>query len=142
MKPVPESSPHDKLLNAVLIDDEWHALRGTVHSQGLTVLEAARQGRRRRIRLARAACAAAACLLFAAVWYRSVHAPLPHGLDPAVPHQAVGASAGAHFISEQEMLSMFPAGSCVLAEVEGQKQLVFLDAAGAQAGFVLSSRFH
>ena len=31
------------------------------------------------------------------------------------------------YITEEQMLKMFPAGSCLVAEVNGQKQLVFLD---------------
>ena len=32
------------------------------------------------------------------------------------------------FITDDQLLLLFPKGSCVLAEVNGQKELVFLDA--------------
>jgi hypothetical protein len=43
------------------------------------------------------------------------------------------------FISENEMLAMFPPGSCVVAEVNGRKELVFFNAEAARKGFVLES---
>jgi hypothetical protein len=38
------------------------------------------------------------------------------------------------------MLAMFPAGSCVVAEINGQKELVFFDAKKAEEGFVLGGK--
>jgi len=38
-------------------------------------------------------------------------------------------------ISEQQMLAMFPPGSCLLAEIDGKKRLVFLDQKLATEGF-------
>jgi hypothetical protein len=32
------------------------------------------------------------------------------------------------FLTDEEVLASFPKGSCILAEIDGQKELVFLDA--------------
>jgi len=45
-------------------------------------------------------------------------------------------STQTQFISEEEMLALFPPGSCVVAEVNGQKELVFFDAIKAREGFM------
>jgi hypothetical protein len=44
-------------------------------------------------------------------------------------------------ITEEQMLAMFPAGSCLLAEINGEKQLVFLDPKLANEGFPLPQAF-
>jgi hypothetical protein len=44
-------------------------------------------------------------------------------------------------ITEEQMLAMFPAGSCLLAEINGEKQLVFLDPTVASEGFPLPQAF-
>jgi hypothetical protein len=44
------------------------------------------------------------------------------------------------FISEEEMLALFPPGSCVVSEIDGRKELVFFDAEAAKKGFASSAR--
>jgi hypothetical protein len=44
-------------------------------------------------------------------------------------------------ITEEQMLAIFPAGSCLLAEINGEKQLVFLDPKVASEGFPLPQVF-
>jgi hypothetical protein len=85
--------------------------------------------------MGRAACAAA--LLIGAGWWLRPADPVS---VPVVKTSAKPAPARPHeqFISEEEMLAMFPPGSCLVAEVNGQKMLVFFDAKKAEEGFAWS----
>ena len=98
--------------------------------------------RRFRLWLGQAACTAA---LFAAVvwWLDLLPQPSRPGQTnaaaarqkPETPRASVTAT---HFISEQEMLALFPAGSCVVAEINGQKEFVILDPQIAEEGFTVA----
>ena len=44
-------------------------------------------------------------------------------------------SGNPRFLTDEELLASFPKGSCFLAEIDGQEQLVFLDA-NAEREFV------
>ncbi len=50
-------------------------------------------------------------------------------VSPGEPKKAAAAEpdTGPQYISEEEMLAMFPKGSCTIAEVNGQKELIFFD---------------
>ena len=128
----------DGLLDAVLVDAEWQALDGALKGEALAVIGTVR--RQRRLRLAMAQMASAAAVLLAAVcWLRS---PEDHGRAPATG--ALGPSArpdtGDIFVTEEQMLAMFPARSCAVVEVDGQKELVFFDAQDARDGFVVNAQ--
>jgi hypothetical protein len=73
--------------------------------------------------------------LLAAAWGL---APAPTNPGPVARTSGPPSSraAKAQFISEEEMLAMFPPGSCVVAEINGQKELVFFDATKAREGFM------
>jgi hypothetical protein len=130
-----KSNSDQPLLDSVLADESWQALKVTLKNEALAVL-AARKSRRRWI-VKGTNIAAIAFGLAIVVW-----------LWPARQRQVAVASApspsaaGAHaeFISEQEMLALFPPGSCVLAEVDGEKQLVFFDRQKAELGFDVMQR--
>jgi len=137
MKSGRKSNDVDGLLDAVLIDEEWQALNCALKSDALAAVGAGR--RRRRLRLAIAQVTSAALLLLAAVcWLRS---PDP-SRRPAtgVAGQSAWSGASDVFISEEQMLAMFPPGSCVVAEVNGEKELIFFDAEKANEGFVVDVR--
>jgi hypothetical protein len=82
--------------------------------------------------------ASAALLVAAAGW--GLH-PSGAGRERAsasaasTPARPAAIAPGARSISEEEMLALFPAGSCVIAEVNGQKRLIFFDAGQAERGF-------
>src|SRR5215204_2878245 len=130
-----KSNSDQTLLDSVLADESWQALKVTLKSEALAVL-AARKSRRRWV-FRGTNIAAIAFGLAMVVW-----------LWPARQRQVTAASApsssasGAHakFISEQDMLALFPPGSCVLAEVDGEKKLVFFDRQKAELGFDLIPR--
>jgi|SRR5882672_1625256 len=130
MKNDREPNDVDGLLNAVLVDDDWRALNCSLKREALTAIGTAR--RRRRLRLWTGQVACAALLLAGAGWWWR-----PRGDVPAAETSRRPASARPveRFISEEELVAMFPAGSCILAEVNGQKTLVFFDAKKAQEGF-------
>jgi hypothetical protein len=137
MKNDREPNDVDGLLNAVLAGDDWQALNCSLKREALTAFGAARRRRRVLLWFGQAACAAV-LLSGAARWLRPptrgdvTVAETSKQLSPALTEE--------HFISEKEMLAMFPAGSCVVAEVNGQKTLVFFDAKKAAEGFVRSSQ--
>jgi hypothetical protein len=134
MKNVPEANEVNALLDAVLTDGDWHALNGSLKREALAAIGATRRRRRLRIRTGQAVCAAA-LLVGIGWWWRSP-------VSPEVPMAKASPQpgAGGQFISEAEMLAMFPSGSCVVAEIDGQKELVFFDARKAAEGFVLGGR--
>jgi hypothetical protein len=132
-----EPNDVDWLLNAVLADDDWHALNGSLKREALAAMGAAKRRRRLQLRFGQAACVAA--LLVGAAWW--LHPPAP-GRAPVAEASGQPASAATkdQFISEEEMVAMFPTGSCVVAEVNGQKTLVFFDAKKAEEGFAWSNQ--
>lgn len=134
MKNVPEPNDGDALLNAVLMDGDWHSLKCALKREALAAVKQTRRKRRLLLGSGQAVCAA--MLLVGAGWW--LRAPASREV-PRV-ETVVQSVAGGRFISEEEMLAMFPAGSCVVAEVDGQKELVFFDARKAEEGFALSSR--
>ena len=137
MKNGREPNDADGLLNAVLADADWQALNCSLKGEALATVGAVRRKRRWRLSVVRVA--AVAVLVIAAVWW--LHSPAQNpGPATGAPGPSVRSDLGDIFISEDQMLAMFPPGSCVVAEVDGQKELVFLDAEKAQEGFVLNSR--
>lgn len=137
MKDIRKTDGDEALLNAALGDEDWQALSNSVKLKALAVMGAERRKRRVRGWLGSAACAAA--LLIGVGWW--LRPSLPSTVDVARrPTSSAPAAAEVQFISEQQMLALFPAGSCVLAEVDGQKELVFFDAQKAREGFVLPRR--
>lgn len=136
MKTEREPNEIDGLLNAVLADDEWRILNSALKNEALAAIGAARRRRRLLFRMGQAACAAA--LLMGAGWWLLPPAP-GHRSVATVSGQPASPGTGKQFVSEEEMLAMFPAGSCIVAEVNGQKTLVFFDAKKAEDGFVWSN---
>jgi hypothetical protein len=129
VKTAPESPSLDRLIDAVLADDDWHALKANLHTQALGALAAARRKRQRRSRLLQGVVGA--MLLAAFGW--TLTSPVSFR-SPAIRSTTLSAGPGpapvpaaSSYISEAEMLAMFPAGSCVVAEIDGQKEVIFLD---------------
>lgn len=138
MKNVRDPNGVDGLLEAVLADDDWQALNSSLKREALVAIGAARRRRRLRHWIGRTACAVV--LLAGAGWWLL---PLASVRPPVSATSGYAASSGTRvpFISEDEMLAMFPAGSCVVAEVNGRKELVFFDAQRAAEGFVMDRRY-
>ncbi len=131
-KPSPAPSDHTPLLDAVLGDESWDALSASIRSEALHAIQ-----RRKRNRAVRIAVLQVICLLgvLSAVlfWPGSpTHRDQPLLSVSKVSKTVLASNTSdknlkSHFISEDQMLAMFPPGSCVLAEINGRKELVFLD---------------
>lgn len=126
----------DGLLNTVVADDDWLALNASLKREALTAMGVARRRRRLQVVLCQAACAVA--LFTGVTWWLRSSVPSEIAVTPRGSHSVVATKG--QFISEEEMLEAFPPGSCVVAEIDGQKTLVFFDAKGAAEGFALSHR--
>ena len=121
------------LLNAVLADDDWHALNGGLKQQALAAM--AQERRRRRLRVQIGQAALVVILLGSLAWW--FHQPDSRVIATvSAPDSPRPTTHQDRFISEEEMLALFPPGSCVVAEVDGRKDLVFFDAEAARKGFV------
>src|SRR5262245_32176817 len=131
----------DRLLDAVLGDEDWHALDGHLKGLALATIEAATRRRRRRANAGRtfgglALLAGAVAWSFTALSHRTpTTAVAVRAIDPVAVAERSSPSDSGAFISESEMLALFPPGSCVVAEVDGRKELVFFDAQKAAQGF-------
>jgi len=143
-----------KLADASLADEGWQAYRDQLCNNGLAVLRT----KRLRRRWGSVAQIAAMLVLFGGVLWsidgrkkpeNSWRAGQSNGganslradLRSNVPRTEAASRPqkdGLPYVTEEEMLAMFPKGSCVVAEVNGQKELVFLDQRSAREGFHLT----
>ena len=133
-----------KLLNAALADETWHSFQSTLRTQTSVAL---RSNLRRRLLISYTLQLAALILVIAAAW--SAFSPRSRSLSSgqnqpqlqaSSPRSAPTSSApGSGYITQDQMLAMFPKDSCVLAEINGQPELVFFDPAHARDGFDLAS---
>jgi hypothetical protein len=124
-----------KLLDALLADKDWASCSAQIHNAGLASL---RTRKKARARIAFAGQLMLGILGTALCWWlvlaKHTRAE-PNQLafstasNQTRPHGASTApiAADAHYITEEQMLKMFPEGSCLIAEVNGEKQLVFLE---------------
>jgi hypothetical protein len=114
------------LLEAVLGDDGWQAANAAGKAEALRVFQASR----RALRLTRwggGLAALAAAAICAAHWPAGPVAEAPRrlamnlpGAPPAEPERKI-------YLTDGELIALFPPGSCFLAEVDGKKKLVFYD---------------
>jgi hypothetical protein len=139
MKKPSEPKERAALLEGVLADEDWQALNLALKQDALAVLGARKRQRRW---FGQAATLGAIALGFAVVVWSSRRPGQDMVLKPGPSSSAATAGPMAQFISEQEMLALFPAGSCVLAEIDGKKQLVFFDPQEAKHGFELPLTGH
>jgi hypothetical protein len=125
------------LINSALSDETWCAFDARLRDEALGRFESAK--RRRRVGKLVMRFGALLILATAAVFITirptapSVVKSVWSASQPALP------AAPESVISEQQMLDMFPPGSCLLAEIDGKKQLVFLDQKIAKEGFPIAS---
>jgi hypothetical protein len=128
MKTNPDPGHEDPLLEAVLRDEGWQAANAAGKAEALGVFQA-RQRFRRATRWACGLAALAVAVVFAMHWMSAPPAPQPPllalrspGPPPVKPERPI-------YLTDDELLALFPKGSCFLAEVDGKKKLVFLDPA-------------
>jgi hypothetical protein len=136
-----DPDPLDRLLTAVLTDEPWCEFKSQLHQQALATLSTTRRQRSTRLWIGRAA--ALLTLLAAAHWILTSSNPtlthLPSAVSPTIVSvQSATANRAPYEISEQEMLALFPPGSCLVADIDGRKELVFLDPTVAAEGIVVA----
>jgi len=120
-----KADPHldSPALEAVLTDEAFSSFADSLKQAGVQAVRRRRHFRQARITLSQLACIIGALALF---WFSS-QKPQRLATLPTFPAPIRPDAASAHYISEDQMLAMFPSGSCVIAEVNGRKELVFLD---------------
>ena len=116
----------DALLDAMLRDDNWQTASAAFKTELLGTFRA-RQRVRRLTRSAAGAVALAAVIAGMVHWFGP---PEPAPRQSTVAHTTVPkALEKPRYLTDGELVAKFPKGSCFIAEVDGQKQLVFFDPA-------------
>jgi hypothetical protein len=129
MNPNLDRKAERALLDAVLRDEEWEAANTPLRAGTLAAFR--RRQRQRRLTRVFAGLLVLTAAIGAACHWR--------GRGVATPSQVASSRTVApktpsqpRYLSDAELLALFPKGSCVLAEVDGRKELVFLDAKAEQ----------
>jgi hypothetical protein len=123
MKTDPERCEEDVLLDALLRDEEWQAASATIKQGALGAFRARQQVRR----LTRAAVCLAVCAVAiagATHWFGRTAGSRPTAVALA---EAPAQPKAPRYLTDEELLASFPKGSCFLAEVDGKRELIFLD---------------
>ena len=114
----------DGLLDAMLRDENWQAASAAFKAEALRTFRV-RQRIRRLTRWAGSVAALAAMMAGVVYWF---------GPPAAAPRQITVAHTEVRkapdqprYLTDQELVAKFPKGSCFIAEVDGKKELVFLD---------------
>jgi hypothetical protein len=121
--------PNDEeaLLEAVLCDEDWQA----AHAAGKAAALLTFQSRQRVRRITREVGGLAVLALLAvgvAHWRPAdVAAVRPPVQIAAVLSASPPKPTNVKNLSDEQLLALFPSGSCFLAEVDGKKTLVFFD---------------
>ena len=120
----PDFEREDALLNAVLRDESWQTANDACKAEALGAFQA-RQRVRRLTRWTGCVVTLAAVVACGVYWLgRPVAAPPQMA---AKPPEASRESGKPRYLTDEELVASFPEGSCFLAEIDGKKQLVFLD---------------
>ena len=122
----PDLEKEDPLLDAVLRNENWASTNANFKAEAMSAFRA-RQRQRRVTRWGGCIVALAAGVLCAAHWLgRSPASPQPQVIVQR-PEPTKGPER-TRYLTDEELLASFPKGSCVLVEIDGKKELVFLDA--------------
>ena len=126
MKTNPDPENEDALLEAVLRDEGWQAANTAGKSAALRVFQA-RQRVRRLARWGGGAAALAVVAVCAAHWLSGPVAESSGRLAVIHPKNPPAQPEKSKYLTDGELIALFPPGSCFLAEVDGRKKLVFFD---------------
>ena len=114
----------DALLDAMLQDETWRTASAAFKAEALRTVRA----RQRVRRLTRwAASVAALAAVMAGVAHRSSRPGAPPRQITMAHAEVPKAPDKPRRLTDQELVAAFPKGSCFIAEVDGKKELVFLD---------------
>jgi len=120
----PEPRKDEFLLDAVLRDDAWQAVDQDMRSVAVGAFRR-HQRRRRQLRWAAGTFALMTAIALTLRNWRQ-----PTAVNPASVGVRVTQSSNPgniHYLSDEELLKLFPPGSCLFVEINDQKQLIFLD---------------
>ena len=124
MRTYPDPETDDALLDATLQDEIWQATNAALKKEALGIFRT-RQRVRRLARWTGSVAATVAVLASVAHW---VGRPAPPSQQVAlVMTQAPKAPDKLRHLTDQDLVAAFPKGTCFIAEVDGKKELVFLD---------------
>jgi len=122
MKTNPDFEREAPLLDAVLRDEDWQIASAAIKADVMGAFR--RRQRLRRITRGTGWVIALAAGIAGTFHWLGRPAAAPQRI---LVQQAEQKSVGARFLSDEELLASFPKGSCFLAEIDGRKELVFLD---------------
>jgi hypothetical protein len=117
----------DGLLEAVLCDETWLAASAGFKAEAMRTLRT-RQRVRRLARWAGGVAALMAVMAVMAHWMHWTGRPAASRRQMAMT-RAAGPKAPdqPRYLTDAELIARFPRGSCFIAEVDGKKELVFLN---------------
>ena len=137
MNNIPEPTESNFLIDRALADESWSVFDLGLRNHALHSFKTAKRRRRAR-RLAIQICCPLMVVTAAALLSFRQHPSFRREVVSNPPKPAAPVTLRS-VITEQQLLEMFPPGSCLLAEVNGQKQLVFLDPELASKGFPITA---
>lgn len=124
MKTNPDLEPGDALLDAMLRDDDWQAANAVFKTEALRTFHAGQRVRRVR-RWVGVVAALGVVLAGSMYWFERPTPPSrPLAAKPAPVHNV---PTQPQPLTDQELVAAFPKGTCFIAEVDGRKQLVFVN---------------
>ncbi len=123
MKTNPDSERDGALLDAVLRDEAWQTASAALKAEALGTFRT-RQRARRLARWGGGLCVLAAIVTGAVQWLGPARVASPQ--IARTPIAAPEPPERPGYLSDAELLSQFPAGSCFIAEVDGKKELIFV----------------
>ena len=115
---------NDALLDAVLADQCWQETNAACKAAALRTFQG-RQRARRAMRWAGATAVLVAVIGCAAYWVG--HSVVTPPQTAAKPPQSPEKAETQRYLTDAELIAAFPEGSCFLAEIDGRKELVFLN---------------
>jgi len=118
----------DPLLEVLLRDETWQRASAALKEDALGRLRARRRARRL---IHWTAGMAGLLLVLGCGLYWFGYGPVP-AAPPAKAAGALAKSESTRFLSDAELLASFPQGTCFLAEINGRKELIFLDRSDEQ----------
>jgi len=115
---------NDPLLDAVLGDENWQTANAACKAAAVETFRG-RQRVRRAMRWTGCVVALAATVACGVYWLGHSAAVPPQ--MAAKPPDAPKETLKSRSLTDAELIASFPEGSCFLAEIDGKKQLVFLN---------------
>ena len=127
MKNEPEPKDQDQLLHAILDDESWAAASEQMRAAGLQEIRRGKWRRRSHLVLR---CAAVLAVLAALITSIMISGNRPTDSHTVAEPTEMAKESKLEIIDDAQLLAMLPEGSAVVAEVNGEAVLVFLDPEG------------